>query len=473
MPVVLGAGLVAMLVSVPAVEAEHVYADNPLNTPQFSVDNSTPLGFAVGAGSILEGGTAGTSTPDVIFTAVDLGLPQNDDINGMSYNRYNVAASYQTFLLMFGVGPGTVGATMPDAALEGENKIFNVQDQAERNQDVGDLYISLDGFNRFGTLPKRGGRPFGGNNTLSINQGDTGGVDQDLSPEITPYQNNSSRAPADNADGAAYPTMLPRGSRGGVFFYFSVSHDSPPMGRGATIFVQDVAGLWLTPAVYAAPADLGLVAGDDIDALIVLDSGNDPVFDNVDDQVIFSLAPGSPSLSLYGYSPADVLTASFGLGSAELFAEGADIGLDATDDDVDCLELVPVTEQTPFEQARLHAIYVVWPDDCDGADVWPPVGCECTVFADCFNVDPVLEPCDLYDLTFDGVVDCADWHEYNAVYAQNAAGDTCVALTVEEFVAALLGFPMREAHPCMADMNFDGRTDGLDIRPYIDALLAP
>ena len=94
-------------------------------------------------------------------------------------------------------------------------------------------------------------------------------------------------------------------------------------------FPSDIlmAGVDYVPLEWANHAALGLDAGDAIDALCVLDNG-DGVY-GVGDQVLLSLAPGSPTLAAQSYSPADLLAP--GSPPSRRFTT-ASLGLQATDD---------------------------------------------------------------------------------------------------------------------------------------------
>jgi hypothetical protein len=96
--------------------------------------------------------------------------------------------------------------------------------------------------------------------------------------------------------------------------------------------------------VFARPVDLGLVPGDDIDALIVLDRDANGVFDG-QDLVLFSLTPGSPSLDVIpGTSVAGRAADIFVVRPNALpavWATAGDLGLGAETDNVDALDLHP------------------------------------------------------------------------------------------------------------------------------------
>jgi hypothetical protein len=82
---------------------------------------------------------------------------------------------------------------------------------------------------------------------------------------------------------------------------------------------------------------LGLTLADDIDGLIVFDDG-DQMFTSGSDQVIFSLAPGSPSLD-GDFGPADLFS-SEGFGMFTPYSAPDDLGLEPTDN-IDLLDYVP------------------------------------------------------------------------------------------------------------------------------------
>ena len=113
----------------------------------------------------------------------------------------------------------------------------------------------------------------------------------------------------------------------------------------SVILVSD--GSW-TSSVFADAAAIGLLPGDDIDALIVLDAGGDGIANAGTDRAVFSLSPFSTSTYLASgavyaaglpgsLSPADVLVTNFD-GSYELLAAAADLGL-LPEDNVDALEV--------------------------------------------------------------------------------------------------------------------------------------
>lgn len=101
-----------------------------------------------------------------------------------------------------------------------------------------------------------------------------------------------------------------------------------------------------TPAMYAPGVFLGLLPGDDIDAMVWFedDTGGVPTpGPTPGDMMIFSLVPGSPTLAAFGHAfgagGADLFVTKPG-GAVALFAPAAALGLLPTDD-IDALDVVP------------------------------------------------------------------------------------------------------------------------------------
>lgn len=470
-----GLGVTAcLLMGVATSAAPPHYADEPLPRPQFTIDADTPLSALLGSATVLEQGDPEGDNPIVVYSETDLGLTPFDDLDALSYNREDVASAGQVFLLLFDVDRDTVGQALPDPVLVANNQVFSVPDQAAKNQAAGDLFLTLDGFDRAGNVVHDGTRTEHSNNTVAVNQGDTGGVDRNLSPEKSASQ--ASTGTEDNSNGSAYPSGTTRGSRNGRLF-FSLTSDSFSTGdSGANVFMDSEPSQPGKDGLYAQASDLQLQLADDINALVVMDVLDDEFF-GPGDKLLFSLAPGSPSLG--SFDAATIFSFSFGAPSIEVFAFSDQLGLGDVDDSVDALEVVPVLPPepgpwTPFDEAMSHAIFAVWPDDCDSdADFWPPVGCECTTFSDCYDPMGIPFDCEIFDMDFDDDIDCNDWHEYKLVYADVTLGSPCIPLTVEAFVAALLGSPFLPGDICLADMNDDMQLTGRDVRSYIDAVLHP
>jgi len=113
--------------------------------------------------------------------------------------------------------------------------------------------------------------------------------------------------------------------------YLTLAPGSPTLSEiGATpadILMTDSEYM---PIIWAQAGDLGLVSGDIIDALCINDHA-DGVY-AIGDQVLFSLAPGSPTLSAILAGPADLLRPS----PPMVFYSAEALGL-SDSDDVDAL----------------------------------------------------------------------------------------------------------------------------------------
>jgi hypothetical protein len=154
-------------------------------------------------------------------------------------------------------------------------------------------------------------------------------------------------------------------------------------GNEARIYFYDPATGPFEPAnlaVFALGSDLGLQSGDKIDALVladvtaipgqlrpngIMEPGPRPYYQYYD-EVLFSLAPGSPTLLANpNLSAADIFYSDFS-GSFTLFASAANLGL-LTTDDVDALDIRP-TNEPQAHGACCHpdgSCTDETPDECD------------------------------------------------------------------------------------------------------------
>jgi hypothetical protein len=212
--------------------------------------------------------------------------------------------------------------------------------------------------------PPQDGRARADNNTLAINNYDEGGgfFALPVGTAETTY-----RAVQDNVNATATLPVAPPGDSGQYDrLYFSTTNDSPSLAdisfgtcgetSGATILYNAAPGS-LNSGVYACFGDLGLVPEDDIDGLIVLDVVDPAVF-GPGDRVVFSLAPGSPSLTIIidastSGAAADAFIVEFG-GAPEVLTWAAQMGMGASGDNIDALELLPCADGE--ECARDHGV---------------------------------------------------------------------------------------------------------------------
>ena len=103
------------------------------------------------------------------------------------------------------------------------------------------------------------------------------------------------------------------------------------------------------PQRYATANELGLTATDDVDALVVIESEGDGVFDPQVDKVYYSLVPGSTSLVLanvvpfMGASESDVFVVGGGSVNPSLVYSAAQLGI-LPGDNLDALDLAVRTD---------------------------------------------------------------------------------------------------------------------------------
>ncbi len=174
-------------------------------------------------------------------------------------------------------------------------------------------------------------------------------------------------------------------------------------------------------SVYASFLDLGLRREDDIDALIVFDAESDGLFNGMD-EVLFSLAPGSPSLAtIPGASAvgaaADVFVARPGRAPA-VHAPASVLGLGHPNDNIDALDYTLCDDAAAC--AIVHGIRAVAADFNDDGNVDAQ---DFATFEDCLNeADPELSStCVPVDLDVDGDVDCEDWNRFTDAWTGTTA----------------------------------------------------
>ena len=231
--------------------------------------------------------------PTLAVPGAAMGLAPHDNIDAMAFGPILTMIAYS-----FSVDPFAIGAAGSAVGIE-----------SSVAQQAGDVYTS------FGA----------GMNTLATNQ--------DLAGLVPPVPSGiPGGAPfIDDIDSleANSPTLLGPATP----LIFSVDPFSPLLGAfpgtgPADLFVTAPGG---TPVPFIPAAVLGLLPGDDIDALmfdITATSGLAPVF---------SLAPGSPTLALLGFSEGDLLIAGPGL-----FMSATSLGLLPLADNLNAATFVPL-----------------------------------------------------------------------------------------------------------------------------------
>ncbi|MFQ5461785.1 MAG: hypothetical protein ACE5E5_04070 [Phycisphaerae bacterium] len=358
LPAVLAASLLATAASA-APPAD------PLPRPLYSFDAQSPkvLDGSVPADALLR---LDFPIPMVAVSGAALGLGQpGDQLDALSTSN----AGFPTdapLALLFSVDRTTLGLTPPDPVLEAQHLPYNAFDQATKGQAAGDQYMSLELFTRAGGIvPAQGGVAASTpNNTLVGNNYDEGGTDFSADPPTSADQ--SSTDPQDNVNSTLTdPTLAVAGVPiQGVFF--SANRESPSLPNlpnngppsGASIFfATDPGGAASETILFASPSAMGLDTADDINGLIVFDDNANGLYDGTD-HIIFTLAPGSPSIGVIpGSSPvggaADVFIARLGL-APEVLAPAQVLGLGAAPDNIDALMFLPCGNA--FACAADHAI---------------------------------------------------------------------------------------------------------------------
>lgn len=287
----------------------------PEQLPTFSVAPGT----ALDAGDLHEIG----NPPIVGLTRASLGLVAGDDVDALSYGRDSFATGQTT--VAFSVDPTSDGA--PGSSVSAE---------AAGGEAEGDEFVSY----------------LQNTNQLLV---DEQSLVLPANADLDALTNQPTRAVDAEGDGSAEAPV-----------FLSLAPGSPTLttlGASAGDLLVSRGGVL---SIFATRAQMGLVAGDDVDALCLQKAGlpfatlragstlQGPPSQTGDgnfDHALISLAPGSPSLAARSYSAADLLATNFSPSRPNLatnnpppvFATAAELGLLATDD-VDALKcLTPVT----------------------------------------------------------------------------------------------------------------------------------
>jgi hypothetical protein len=260
--------------------------------------------------------------PTVITGMSALGLVTGDVINAISFGDDELLQAYPVITFSVSAGSTGIPGTPPDVASE-----------AAGGDAAGDIFSA-------GTL----GAPTA--NTLL--------VDENGLPAAGPPATGLRLLPVvDDLSGLAMCDGVH--NQPGVMA-FTLAPGSPSLvtlgGTPATVFTTNFGlpqfgvGVWFTQ-IY-----LGLVNGDAIDAM---------AYDNLNfstSRLVFSLAPGSPTLTLIGAGPADILIATLpAMGPPSVLISAATLGLAATDN-VDALAI-----STDFDADLASEPYC---DNCPG-----------------------------------------------------------------------------------------------------------
>ncbi len=303
----------------PDFDPIHVREDAGSPTQQVTVYMSS---------GVTPGGTPDVTNarvPDLIGTVSTGGEPPafapGDAINSISLGRDGTFDSYlqrwNAGALYFSVDRPTVGRNCTD-----------VRSESEQGQAAGDLYLA--------TTP-----PFGSYDAPLCPACGTGNTNCLVADQTALGLSPGGGSPAEDE-----VTALEIAELGDAPVYMTFTGPSFASNQ-ATIYLFDPqTGPFQREnlVVFATSADLGLDPGDVIDALVLSDvtPGSVPAtpngtLDPGDDDVLFSLAPGSPTLIATAWSPATVFRSFFSAGFS-VYAPPSLLGLLDTDN-VDALDI--------------------------------------------------------------------------------------------------------------------------------------
>jgi len=198
---------------------------------------------------------------------------------------------------------------MPDALGQVGSGVWD-QGLAGTDEVEGDVYITLTGSPDLGRTP--------GTNSLYLDESQLA------------LQGD------DNLDGLNAELLSEQSAH--IYFSLNDSRSSTLAAggfSGADVFVNAGGA----SSLFAAAATMGLGLPDDIDAMIMFDTGSLEGELDTGDVILFSLAPASPSLAAGGFSAADVFHSPFD-GTFSLYATAESLGL-MFEDDIDALDIIP------------------------------------------------------------------------------------------------------------------------------------
>ena len=253
--------------------------------------------------------------------ALPLGLVANDNIDGLSGNTFTPATL--TYHLLFSADQASLGQA--GTPYRGE---------AVNNQAASDLWrTNLTGGSPVASMAGGGCVPWIVPPPHFLHRNQTF-----FNLIQTAPAGAAVAGPLDNIDAVEMDVLDITGDNVHDFpVYFSLDPASPNLiGSGADVYFAPAGAPF---AAFSTPADLGLATADDIDALVVWDRGVLGVPDPGVDFVLFSLAPGSPTLGAFGLSPAMIFVSHFS-GTLCPFVGPGQLGLQLADN-VDGLDVLP------------------------------------------------------------------------------------------------------------------------------------
>jgi hypothetical protein len=357
---------------------------DPLPAPLYSFDLPSPavVNGLVEARDVL---VFNPPFPQVAVPGVDLELffPE-DDIDALS-DPTPIIDQTTPFVVLFSVDRNTRGLAPIDPQLFHLEVPYNVTDQAARGHASGDQYVALTIFNA--PTPFRSARNLS-NNSLVRNNFDEGGSSFGATPSTS--SRDTSTGDEDNTNATGGYSSSTRDVRNDIInnVYFTLTPDSPSNDILPGSQFPSPANIFYAPGpfrqtttLYASALDLGLQPADDIDGMVVLDRGVLGTWD-IGDRVIFTLAPGSPSLGMISGGSmtapaADFYSIRYGMMTPNTLLRADEFGLGHPFDNVDGLTILPILEDDIIDFVTLHGIRAVLGDvdddgdvDADDFDVW-------------------------------------------------------------------------------------------------------
>jgi hypothetical protein len=284
----------------------------PEQLPTFSVERHTS---SLDPAALLEIGNPPLSR----LRAVDLGLTTQDNVDALSFGL-DAFGSQAVTTVAFSVDPNAGGVPGTGVALEAAN------DEAEGDEFVSQFRNTNSQLVDEQVFVLRSGPPSEDIDAL---------VDQP--PSLV------------DGDGDMVPNRP---------IFFSLDAGSPSLSAiagatAASILVKNGAA---PPMVFASEIRMGLRPGDDLDALCLMKSAlpsatlragagppsPPPAGNATTDYALFSLAPGSPTLTALGVTQGDLLVTDFSAGAPAVYATAQQIGLLPSDnlDALKCLKAV-------------------------------------------------------------------------------------------------------------------------------------
>lgn len=298
--------------------------------------------------------------PDLAVPGAALGLGAvGDELDALSSGNPGLDPDVQ-FLLLLSIDRASSALFPPDEDLVRDDVPYNALEQALKGHASGDQYMVLDEFTRAGgSTSGDGGSRAPATSVQLRNQYNEGGSDFGGEPESASRPGSRSRDLFPPQDNVVSMMLTGRSEyeyeNGLTEAYFSVKDGSPSLsglpgggetGDGAYIFYYNANPMppGPTTTVFASSSALGLTASDDIDAIIVFDTNTNGEFDG-NDQVLFSLAPDSPSLNTISQhsvvaAEADVFAVSADGAGPSVFANAEHLGLGGPEDNIDALDYV-------------------------------------------------------------------------------------------------------------------------------------